>query len=106
MNNTNGTKERKTLIPKNTIKAPEPMKSKACKSCDLKRIYKLFEEKKRREAEAAKAAAEAAELERKREEEKARREAEESAKRSEQKKIIKVSRRPFDTEKTGAFLLA
>ena len=26
--------------------------------------------------------------------------------RSEQKKIIKVSRRPFDTEKTGAFLLA
>ena len=38
----------------------------ACKSCDLKRIYRLFEEKKRREAEAAKAAAEAAELERKR----------------------------------------
>ena len=28
----------------------------ACRSCDLKRIYKLFEEKKRRDAEAAKEA--------------------------------------------------
>ena len=29
----------------------------SCKSCDLKRIYKLFEEKKRKEAAAAKEAA-------------------------------------------------
>ena len=29
----------------------------ACRSCDLKRIYRLFEEKKRREAEEAKALA-------------------------------------------------
>ena len=35
----------------------------ACRSCDLKRIYRLFEEKKRREAEEAKALAEAAERE-------------------------------------------
>lgn len=35
----------------------------SCRSCDLKRIYKLFEEKKRREAEAA-------ELAKKQEEEK------------------------------------
>ena len=44
----------------------------ACRSCDLKRIYKLFEDKKRREAEAAKAAAEAAEREKRESEEKAR----------------------------------
>ena len=31
----------------------------ACRSCDLKRIYRLFEEKKRREAEEAKPLAEA-----------------------------------------------
>lgn len=60
----------------------------ACRSCDLKRIYRLFEEKKRCEAEAAKAAVEAAELERKREEENARREAEESAKRARKKKAV------------------
>lgn len=58
----------------------------SCKSCDLKRIYKLFEEKKRREAESAKATVEAAELARKQEEEKARRESEEFAKRARKKK--------------------
>ena len=41
----------------------------ACRSCDLKRIYKLFEDKKRREAEAAKTAAEAAEREKREAEE-------------------------------------
>ena len=35
----------------------------ACRSCDLKRIYRLFEEKKRREADEEKALAEAAERE-------------------------------------------
>ena len=35
----------------------------ACRSCDLKRIYRLFEEKKRREAEEAKALAETLERE-------------------------------------------
>lgn len=35
----------------------------ACKSCDLKRIYRLFEEKKRREAEEVKTLAESAERE-------------------------------------------
>ena len=59
----------------------------ACRSCDLKRIYRLFEEKKRREAEEAKALAEAAERELKEAEEKARREAEESAKRARKKKV-------------------
>lgn len=59
----------------------------ACRSCDLKRIYRLFEEKKRREAEEAKALAEAAEREVKEAEEKAQREAEESAKRSRKKKV-------------------
>lgn len=49
----------------------------ACRSCDLKRIYRLFEEKKRREAEEAKALAEAAEHEARETEERARREAEE-----------------------------
>lgn len=49
----------------------------SCRSCDLKRIYKLFEEKKRREAEEAKALTEAAELERK---------SEEAAKRTRKKK--------------------
>ena len=44
----------------------------ACRSCDLKRIYRLFEEKKRREAKEA--------------EEKARFEAEETAKRVLKKK--------------------
>lgn len=44
----------------------------ACRSCDLKRIYRLFEEKKRREAEEA--------------EEKARFEAEEAVKRALKKK--------------------
>ena len=47
----------------------------ACRSCDLKRIYRLFEEKKRREAEEVKALAEAAE-----------REAEDAAKRTRKKK--------------------
>ncbi len=59
----------------------------ACRSCDLKRIYRLFEEKKRREAEKVKALAEAAEREAKEAEEKARREAEESAKRARKKKV-------------------
>lgn len=58
----------------------------ACRSCDLKRIYRLFEEKKRREAEEAKVLAEAAEREAKETEEKARREAEEAAKRARKKK--------------------
>ena len=44
----------------------------ACRSCDLKRIYRLFEEKKRREAKEA--------------EEKARFEAEEAVKRALKKK--------------------
>ncbi len=35
----------------------------ACRSCDLKRIYRLFEEKKRREAEEKTALAEAAKRE-------------------------------------------
>lgn len=43
----------------------------ACRNCDLKRIYRLFEEKKRRETEEA--------------EEKARREAEDVAKRAHKK---------------------
>lgn len=47
----------------------------ACRSCDLKRIYRLFEEKKRREAEEAKALAETAE-----------REAKDAAKRTRKKK--------------------
>lgn len=58
----------------------------ACMSCDLKRVYKLFEEKKRREAEEAKALAEAAELERKQKEERAHKEAEEAAKCARKKK--------------------
>ncbi len=58
----------------------------ACRSCDLKRIYKLFEEKKRREAEEAKALVEAAEREAKEAEERARKEAEEAAKRVRKKK--------------------
>lgn len=44
----------------------------ACRSCDLKRIYRLFEEKKRREAEDA--------------EERARREAEDAGGRTHKKK--------------------
>lgn len=59
----------------------------ACRSCDLKRIYRLFEEKKRRESEEAKALAEAADREAKEAEERARREAEESAKRARKKKV-------------------
>ena len=35
----------------------------SCRSCDLKRIYRLFEEKKRREAEETKVLAEASERE-------------------------------------------
>lgn len=58
----------------------------ACRSCDLKRIYRLFEEKKRRESEEAKALAEAADREAKEAEERARREAEEAAKRARKKK--------------------
>ena len=58
----------------------------SCRSCDLKRIYRLFEEKKRREAEEAKAIAEAAERDAKEAEEKARFEAEEAAKRVLKKK--------------------
>ena len=58
----------------------------ACRSCDLKRIYRLFEEKKRREAEEAKALAEASEREANEAEERARREAEEAAKRARKKK--------------------
>ena len=58
----------------------------ACRSCDLKRIYRLFEEKKRREAEEAKAFTEAAEREKKEIEERARCEAEEAAKRARKKK--------------------
>ena len=53
----------------------------SCRSCDLKRIYKLFEEKKRREAEAA-------ELAKKQEEEKVRQAAEEATKRTRKKKEI------------------
>ena len=62
----------------------------ACRSCDLKRIYRLFEEKKRREAEEAKALAEAAEREAKEAEEKARREAEEVAKHARKKAEKKI----------------
>ena len=58
----------------------------ACRSCDLKRIYRLFEEKKRREAEEAKALAEASEHEARETEERARREAEEAAKSARKKK--------------------
>ena len=58
----------------------------ACRSCDLKRIYRLFEEKKRREAEEAKVLTEAAERDAKETEEKARFEAEEAAKRVLKKK--------------------
>lgn len=61
----------------------------ACRSCDLKRIYRLFEEKKRREAEEAKAlaeAAEAAERDAKEAEEKARLEAEDAARCTRKKK--------------------
>ena len=65
----------------------------ACKSCDLKRIYRLFEEKKRREAEEAKALAEALEREAREAEEakeKTRREAEEAAKRARKKAEKKI----------------
>lgn len=62
----------------------------ACRSCDLKRIYRLFEEKKRREAEEVKALAEAAEREAKEAEEKAIREAEEAAKRARKKAEKKI----------------
>lgn len=55
----------------------------ACRSCDLKRIYKLFEDKKCREAEEAKALAEAAEREKREAEEKARREVEVKMEKSE-----------------------
>ena len=58
----------------------------ACRSCDLKRIYRLFEEKKRRDAEEAKALAEAAEREAKEAEEKARREAEDAERHTHKKK--------------------
>lgn len=58
----------------------------ACRSCDLKRIYRLFEEKKRREAEEAKALAEAAEREAKEAEEKARRGEEDAERRARKKK--------------------
>ena len=54
----------------------------ACRSCDLKRIYRLFEEKKRREAEEAKALAEARERE--------AREAEEVAKHTRKKAEKKI----------------
>ena len=54
----------------------------ACRSCDLKRIYRLFEEKKRREAEEAKALAEARERE--------AREAEEVAKHARKKAEKKI----------------
>lgn len=46
----------------------------ACRSCDLKRIYRLFEEKKRREAEEA--------------EERARREAEDAGGRTHKRRHI------------------
>lgn len=62
----------------------------ACRSCDLKRIYRLFEEKKRREAEEAKALAEAAEREAKEAEEKALREAGETVKRARKKAEKKI----------------
>ena len=54
----------------------------ACRSCDLKRIYRLFEEKKRRDAEEAKALAEARERE--------AREAEEVAKHARKKAEKKI----------------
>ena len=54
----------------------------ACRSCDLKRIYRLFEEKKRREAEEAKALAEARERK--------AREAEEIAKHARKKAEKKI----------------
>lgn len=69
----------------------------ACRSCDLKRIYKLFEEKKRREAEEAKALVEAAEREAKEAEERARREAEESAKRARKKKVYEPAEAVIET---------
>ena len=65
----------------------------ACRSCDLKRIYRLFEEKKRREAEEAKSLAEAREREARAAEEakeKAFREAEEAAKRARKKAEKKI----------------
>lgn len=62
----------------------------ACRSCDLKRIYRLFEEKKRREAEETKALVEAAEREAKEAEEKARREAEDVARRARKKAEKKI----------------
>lgn len=61
----------------------------ACRSCDLKRIYRLFEEKKRREAEEAKVLAEAAERDAKEAEEKARREEEAKVIKAEAPKKIK-----------------
>ena len=54
----------------------------ACRSCDLKRIYRLFEEKKRRETEEGKALSEAAERDTE--------EAEEKARREEEVKVIKA----------------
>ena len=54
----------------------------ACRSCDLKRIYRLFEEKKRREAEEAKALAEALDRE--------TREVEEATKRARKKAEKKI----------------
>lgn len=62
----------------------------ACRNCDLKRIYRLFEEKKRREAEEAKSLAEAREREAKEAEEKARREAEGATKRARKKAEKKI----------------
>lgn len=60
----------------------------SCRSCDLKRIYRLFEEKKRREAEETKVLAEASEREAKEAEEKARFEAEEAVKRALKKEDV------------------
>ena len=57
----------------------------ACRSCDLKRIYRLFEEKKRREAEEAKAFAEAREREAREVEEVAK-----HARKKAEKKIVAV----------------
>ena len=77
----------------------------SCRSCDLKRIYKLFEEKKRREAEEAKDSAEKAALERERAEEKSRKEAEESSKRAHKKKtyepveiVVEMAEEPINEE--------
>ena len=66
----------------------------ACRSCDLKRIYRLFEEKKRREAEEAKALAEAREHE--------AREAEEVAKRARKKAEKKIAAEELAEEKALA----